>query len=122
MSSVEENNQVEASRPEGQKESFAGREHDERSRNRYDSDRGGDDRKRGGGPPGGANRRYRRRSLDIRTINISYLEPETLERFISKTGKILPQRVTGATACIQRKIAREVKRARMISLLPFSKK
>ena len=90
------------------------------------SDRGGDaDDKRRGGPggrPGGGGGRYRKRVLDTRTITIDYKNPETLERFISMTGKILPRRMTGATARIQRKIAREIKRARMINLLPFSKR
>lgn len=65
--------------------------------------------------------RYRRRVLDTRNLKIDYKHPEVLARFISKTGKILPRKVTGATARVQRKIAREVKRARQISLLPFSR-
>ena len=88
------------------------------------SDRGsdGDDKRRGG--PGGrqGGGRYRKRVLDTRNITIDYKNPETLERFVSKTGKILPRRMTGATARVQRKIAREIKRARMINLLPFSKR
>ncbi|HBS03864.1 MAG TPA: 30S ribosomal protein S18 [Leptospiraceae bacterium] len=82
----------------------------------------GDDKRRGG--PGGrqGGGRYRKRVLDTRNITIDYKNPETLERFISKTGKILPRRMTGATARVQRKIAREIKRARMINLLPFSKR
>ncbi|MBU41898.1 MAG: 30S ribosomal protein S18 [Spirochaetaceae bacterium] len=84
-----------------------------------------DDKRRGGGPggrQGGGGGRYRKRVLDTRNITIDYKNPETLERFISKTGKILPRRMTGATARVQRKIAREIKRARMINLLPFSKR
>ena len=88
------------------------------------NDRGsdGDDKRRGG--PGGrqGGGRYRKRVLDTRNITIDYKNPETLERFVSKTGKILPRRMTGATARVQRKIAREIKRARMINLLPFSKR
>lgn len=66
--------------------------------------------------------RFKKKVLDTRNLVIDFKHPETLERFISKTGKILPRRVTGATARIQRKIAREIKRARMIQLLPFSKR
>lgn len=76
----------------------------------------GDDRKKGK-PPG----RHRKRVLDTRTVTIDYKSGD-LERFVSKTGKILPRRMTGATAKVQRKIAREVKRARMINLLPFSRR
>ena len=85
-----------------------------------------DDKRRGGpgGRPGGGGGggRYRKRVLDTRNITIDYKNPETLERFISKTGKILLRRMTGATARVQRQIAREIKRARMINLLPFSKR
>ena len=81
---------------------------------------GGDDRRRGGKPPGGGGR-HRKRVLDTRTIDINYKNSE-LERFISRTGKILPRRMTGATAKVQRKIAREIKTARMINLLPFSRR
>ncbi len=66
--------------------------------------------------------RYRKKILDIRGIEIDYRKPEILQRFISKTGKILPRRMTGASAKIQRKIAREIKRARMANLLPFTKR
>ncbi|MBE7437896.1 MAG: 30S ribosomal protein S18 [Spirochaetales bacterium] len=76
----------------------------------------GGDRKK---PPA---RRFRKKVLDTRTVDINFLKPEELERFISRTGKILPRRMTGATARIQRKISREIKRARQINLLPFLKK
>ena len=64
--------------------------------------------------------RTRRRTLDTRKITINYKKPEVLERFVSKTGKILPRRVTGATNLVQRKITREIKRARHIGLLPYT--
>ncbi len=64
--------------------------------------------------------KYPRRSLDTRKISIDFKKPDTLERFISKTGKILPRRVTGASALVQRKISREIKIARHIGLLPYS--
>ena len=72
------------------------------------------------GPGTNSRFRQRRRVLDTRKISIDYKKSAILERFISKTGKILPRRVTGATALVQRKIAREVKRARHIGLLPYS--
>ncbi|MCB1321612.1 MAG: 30S ribosomal protein S18 [Leptospiraceae bacterium] len=55
-------------------------------------------------------------------MTIDYKHPEVLERFISRTGKILPRRMTGATARVQRKIAREIKRSRQINLLPFGRR
>ena len=66
-------------------------------------------------------RKYKKKVLDTRNLNISYRDVEILERFVSKTGKILPRRVTGANARIQRQLAREIKCSRMISLLPFSR-
>lgn len=77
---------------------------------------GGSDRKR---MPRG---RYRKKILDTRTLELDYKKSDVLERFLSRTGKILPRRVTGANAKTQRKISREIKRSRMINLLPFSKR
>lgn len=48
-----------------------------------------------------------------------YKDVETLNRFIGETGKIKPRRQTGNCARCQRELAREVKRARHLGLLPF---
>jgi len=48
-----------------------------------------------------------------------YKDFETLKRFIGETGKIRPRRQTGNCARCQRELAREVKRARHLALLPF---
>ena len=53
--------------------------------------------------------------------SINYKNPEILKKYINEKGKILPRRVTGACAKHQRNIAMQIKRARMIALLPFSK-
>jgi len=66
--------------------------------------------------------RFKKRVLDTRNLVIDYKAVDTLERFVSKTGKIFPRRMTGANAKIQRKIAREIKRSRVAQLLPFSKR
>lgn len=50
---------------------------------------------------------------------IDYKDVETLERFINDQGKILPRRVTGTSAKYQRQLAKAVKRARHLGLLPF---
>lgn len=47
---------------------------------------------------------------------------DILKRFLSETGKILPRRRTGLNAQDQRKLARTIKRARMMGLLPFTEK
>lgn len=66
--------------------------------------------------------RFKKRILDVKVSDIDYRKPEVLQKFISKTGKILPRRMTGASAKLQRKISKEIKRARMANLLPFTKR
>jgi small subunit ribosomal protein S18 len=48
-----------------------------------------------------------------------YKDIETLRRNITESGKIRPRRQTGNCARCQRHLAREVKRARHLALLPF---
>jgi small subunit ribosomal protein S18 len=50
---------------------------------------------------------------------IDYKDVETLSKFITDRGKILPKRVTGACAIHQREIARAIKRARIVALMPY---
>lgn len=50
---------------------------------------------------------------------IDYKVVDTLERFITDRGKILPRRVTGTCSKHQREIAQAIKRARIIAILPF---
>jgi len=52
---------------------------------------------------------------------VSYKEPEILKKYINEKGKIVPRRVTGTCARHQRVIAREIKRARAIGYLPYTK-
>lgn len=51
-----------------------------------------------------------------------YRNAEVLKRFLSETGKILPRRRTGLTAKEQRILAKTIKRARILGLLPFTEK
>ncbi len=53
--------------------------------------------------------------------NVDYKDVDTLKRFINEKGKILPRRVTGNCARHQRYIANQIKRARAIALLPYTK-
>ncbi|MGY3776453.1 30S ribosomal protein S18 [Helcococcus sueciensis] len=50
---------------------------------------------------------------------IDYKDVNTLKPFISERGKILPRRVTGTCAHHQRIVAREIKKARQIAILPY---
>lgn len=50
---------------------------------------------------------------------IDYKDVDGLRRFTTERGKILPRRITGTCSKHQRELAREIKRARSICLLPF---
>jgi small subunit ribosomal protein S18 len=50
---------------------------------------------------------------------IDYKDIDLLKLFITEQGKILPRRATGVTIQQQRQIAKSIKRARILSLLPF---
>jgi len=50
---------------------------------------------------------------------IDYKDPEFLKNFLNDQGKILPRRLTGTSLKYQRKVARAVKRARHLALLPY---
>ena len=53
--------------------------------------------------------------------NIDYKDVDILKKYINDKGKILPRRVTGACAKHQRHIAEQIKKARAIALLPYTK-
>ena len=55
-----------------------------------------------------------------RVDNIDYKDIATLRKFISDRGKIRARRVTGVSVQEQRKIAKAVKNAREMALLPYS--
>lgn len=56
-----------------------------------------------------------------KNVDVDYKDVETLRKYISAQGKILPRRATGNCAKHQRYIAEQIKKARMIGLLPFVK-
>jgi small subunit ribosomal protein S18 len=54
--------------------------------------------------------------------SVDYKDVEIIKKYISgDKGKILPRRVTGACAKHQRHIAQEVKKSRLMALVPFVK-
>ena len=53
--------------------------------------------------------------------SVDYKDVETLKRYTNEKGKILPRRVTGNCAEHQRFISKQVKRARSIALIPYTK-
>lgn len=51
---------------------------------------------------------------------IDYKDIEMLKQYVTETGKIVPSRITGTRARYQRQLARAVKRARFLALLPYT--
>ena len=50
---------------------------------------------------------------------IDYKDPKLLLRYMSERGKIVPSRITAVSAKKQRELARAIKRARFLGLLPY---
>ena len=82
----------------------------------------------GGAPAGGAAsgaRRpfFRRRKVDpfsgANAPKIDYKDVKLLQRYISERGKIVPSRITAVSQKNQRELARAIKRARFLALLPY---
>ncbi len=69
-------------------------------------------------------RRHGRRKVDRfladTTLVIDYKDPQLLKYFITERGKIVPRRISGLCAKNQRKVAKAIKRARKIALLPYT--
>lgn len=53
-------------------------------------------------------------------MSIDYKDPKTLRNFVTERGKIIPRRIYGTCASHQRQLCEAIKRARQISLLPYS--
>ena len=63
-------------------------------------------------------RKFQRVNIDLDEID--YKDLDLLKNFVTETGKIVPSRITGTNAQFQRRLAKEVKRARYLGLLPYS--
>ena len=49
---------------------------------------------------------------------IDYKDVKLLQRYVSERGKIVPSRITAVSAKKQRELAKAIKRARFLALLP----
>ena len=66
---------------------------------------------------------YRRRKTcpfsGTNAPKIDYKDVRLLQRYLSERGKIVPSRITAVSAKKQRELAKAIKRARVLALLPF---
>src|SRR5688500_15198545 len=85
-------------------------------------DDGDDDDDRRGGRSGGRGRFGRAKicTFCVDSVKIDYKSYDMLRRFLTDRGKIRPRRQTGTCAKHQRALARAVKRARHLALLPYT--
>jgi small subunit ribosomal protein S18 len=51
--------------------------------------------------------------------SIDYKDVPRLQKFLTEKGKIIPSRISGNCAKHQRRLARAIKKARAIALLPY---
>jgi small subunit ribosomal protein S18 len=65
----------------------------------------------------------RKRKISYLTLNkvevVDYKDTVLLRKFINDRGKMIPSRQSGTTARQQREVAKAIKRAREMALIPF---
>jgi small subunit ribosomal protein S18 len=87
-------------------------------------DSGGSGGGRDGGASGGKRRFFYRRAkvnpLLEKQDHIDWKDVRLLQNFIPERGKILPRRISRASARSQRLLKTAIKRARFMALLPYS--
>lgn len=62
----------------------------------------------------------RRVGSDVKIDDVTYKNVPLLSRFLDRRGRIMSRRKTRVSAKMQRRIVREVKRARHLALLPYT--
>ena len=55
----------------------------------------------------------------IASDEIDYTNFKFLRKYVTETGKIVPRRITGVNNIFQHSLAREIKVARFLALLPY---
>ena len=78
-----------------------------------------------GGAAGGGRRPFfrRRKTCPFSGPNapkIDYKDVRLLQRYVSERGKIVPSRITAVSALKQRELAKAIKRARFIGIMPYA--
>ena len=54
-----------------------------------------------------------------KVVAIDYLDYQKFQRLLTERGKIVPSRISGNCAGHQRQLAKAIKKARVMALLPF---
>ena len=76
-----------------------------------------------GGAGGGRRPFFRRRKTcpfsGVNAPKIDFKDVKLLSRYVSERGKIVPSRITAVSSKKQRELARAIKRARFLGLLPY---
>ena len=75
--------------------------------------------RRGGGGGGAFGRRRRGRNI-LKAEEIDYKDVQLMRRFVSERGKIVSGQRIGVTAKNQRRLARAIKRAQHLALIPIA--
>ena len=75
--------------------------------------------RQGSSMPGRSRRRKQCPFTAAGVRHIDYKDIETLKKFVTEKGKILPRRITGVSAFHQKRLTQAIKRARYMALLPF---
>lgn len=60
--------------------------------------------------------------LNKEGLEIDYKQLDTLKNYVTEAGKIVPSRVTGTTVYNQKRVARAIKQARFLALIPYTDK
>ena len=50
---------------------------------------------------------------------IDYKDVDTLKKYVTERGKILPRRITGTCSIHQREVTKASKKARVVALMPY---
>ena len=61
----------------------------------------------------------KRKTDPLEGVDIDYKDSKFLGKFISERGKIIPARISGVSNKNQRRLAKAIKRARYLALLPY---
>ncbi|MFT7585993.1 MAG: small subunit ribosomal protein S18 [Cellvibrionaceae bacterium] len=94
-----------------------------RPNNSSGGSRGGDSSGGGSSYSGNSNRRRFTRVARVKRcpdkVNFNYKKPDSLRQYMTSHGRIKPMRLNSLCTKHQRLLAREIKRARHIALVPF---